>query len=34
MANYVPNAGYKNFLNRHGIQSQAGFIVANGWGYG
>lgn len=34
MPNYVANNGLKNFLNRNNIQSQAGYIVANGWGYG
>lgn len=34
MPNYVPNYGLKNFLDAHSIQSQAGFIRANGWGYG
>ena len=34
MPNYVPNTGYKSFLNSHNITSQAGFIQANGWGYG
>lgn len=34
MATYIPNAGLKNFLNMHNIKSQAGFILANGFGYG
>lgn len=34
MAQYIANEGLKNFLSAHNIQSQAGFIRANGFGYG
>lgn len=34
MGVYVPNYGKKNFLKRHGIESQSNVINSLGWGYG